>query len=517
MKTKEDLPGLIKSLSKSEKRYFKLFVGKNSIGEGSHYLKLFDLIDKTGTAKKQVIQKLYGNDSFMEQQFKKYKYRLYKQILKSLSAYHSEKSVDDNILESIRQAKILFDRALYPDATKMLEKAKSIACKYEKFTLLLEIIRWQKKIVNVWKFRENRNEKGIVQLVEEENSIAHKMDNANEYWKRYSLLYLSYQKKGVARIQEDVESFYSIIDVPVLKDPKFALSYQAKKDFYMTYIYYYFFITNLKEAYTYAKNMVDLIEAHPHQLEDNPSEYRNALSQLLFIAQRQKKYDLLFNSIPKLKFINKKFQLSFYHVLHTLNLELSVCIETAQFKRATHLIQEIEDISKKQKIKNPKYDLLQANMSYLHFINGEFSKALSKLNLILNNYQIHLNLDKDEHNSIKVFQLILHFDKGNTELLPYLLKSFYRHLMQRKQLYKAESIFIGFIRRILISKKNKWDQIEDFKSLREELLKICKDPMEARFLENFDVISWLKSKIENRSFEEILREKSGYTLKEEND
>ena len=60
MKKPEDIVGLVRSLSGPEKRYFKVFVAKNSIGESNHYLKLFDLIDKTGSSDREVIEKLYN-------------------------------------------------------------------------------------------------------------------------------------------------------------------------------------------------------------------------------------------------------------------------------------------------------------------------------------------------------------------------------------------------------------------------------------------------------------------------
>ena len=76
--------------------------------------------------------------------------------------------------------------------------------------------------------------------------------------------------------------------------------------------------------------------------------------------------------------------------------------------------------------------------------------------------------------------------------------------IKRQQLHKVENLFIRFIRTKLDKMNTKSDQIEAFKTLRKELLEICKDPMEARFLEFFDIISWLESKIKNRSFGEIL-------------
>ncbi len=37
---------------------------------------------------------------------------------------------------------------------------------------------------------------------------------------------------------------------------------------------------------------------------------------------------------------------------------------------------------------------------------------------------------------------------------------------------------------------------------------LAKEPFEAKFLDDFDFISWLESKIENRPFANIIREKA---------
>ena len=56
-KVKEALFELIKSLSKSEKRYFKLLSSRHTIGDENNYVKLFDFIDKQTTYDEGVIFK----------------------------------------------------------------------------------------------------------------------------------------------------------------------------------------------------------------------------------------------------------------------------------------------------------------------------------------------------------------------------------------------------------------------------------------------------------------------------
>ena len=519
MKKTDDVFSLIKSLSRSEKRYFKLAIARNSIGESSHYLKLFDVIEKAGTAERKTIQKLYGDDNFMKKQFKSYKNRLYDQILNSLSAYHSEGSVDDQILELIRKAKILYDKTLYTHATDVLEKAKKIACKYEKQTLLLEIVRWQKEIINNPSLYGKISEKDITRLFEEEKLTVHKIENANEYWKPWSLMYLTYHDNGIVRLQEDIDKYDAIINVPIFKNQELILSYQAQRDFYSIHYIYSLAVNKDRDAYEYSKKSIALMEAHPNQIEVDPVRYIKVFHNMLLMAQLLKKYAEFFNILPKFKSMLNRFHevmnenIRSTVLLSSYNLEFSTYVGIGQFQKAALLLPEIETILNEQKNKNTLIALVfNINIVVLYCGNGNYNKALMKLNIILDNEKNIL-----EHNIysfLKAFQLIIHFEKGNRDFLPYLVKSVYRSLLQSKKLYKTESILIRFFRTSLNKINNKQDQMEAFKSLKEELTIAIEDSLEASFLENFDVISWLESKIENRPFGEILREKSGYILEE---
>ena len=513
MEKKEGLMALIKSLSKSEKRYFKLFISKNAIGESSHYLKLFDFIEKAGTTDKQALQKYYGNDDFIQKQYGIYKHLLYKQILKSLRAYHSEKSVDARIMELISDTKILFDMVLYSDAGKMLKKAKGIASKYEKNIQILEIIYWEKKIILSSSMSENTNKKKLIQLFEEEKSIIKKIDNLNEYWKLKALSFLFYLENGALRRQEDIDMYNIFINAPILKNPELALSYWAKISYYGVLAQHSFAVNNIEESYVYSKKIVDLIETHPHQIEYDPMYYCSILYNLLLLLNALKKYDELFYRIPKLKFLFIKFQFHSPILLKTHVLEFGIYIAIGQFKVAMQLLPEVEALLKEKTTKDEIQKLhFYFGTAQLYFGIRDYNKALVSLNIILNDNKNHFL--PDIYSIARILYLIIHFEKENTDFLPYLVKSIYRYLLQKKKLYKVENVLIQFLKRTNIIRNTK-DQIEAFKVLREELINVMDhDPMEARFLEAFDIISWLDSKIENRPFGDILREKSGYVLQE---
>jgi len=146
-KTTSDLVfRFIKSLTSAEKRYFKLFAGRHVIGNKNEYLKLFEAFDKqevyNETLVKKSFRQLKARNSFAIA-----KNRLYESILKSLDAFHSESSVDVQLRSQLHYTEILFKKSLYDECRKMLLKARKLATKYEKHTVIYDTYQWEKKLI----------------------------------------------------------------------------------------------------------------------------------------------------------------------------------------------------------------------------------------------------------------------------------------------------------------------------------------------------------------------------------
>ena len=88
MKLSDDLFELIKSLTKSEKRYFKIVTNKkDNESPKNNYLRLFDEIEKQKVYdEKKIIEKFAGS-SFVKHLPSEKNY-LYTCFLKSLNLYH---------------------------------------------------------------------------------------------------------------------------------------------------------------------------------------------------------------------------------------------------------------------------------------------------------------------------------------------------------------------------------------------------------------------------------------------
>jgi hypothetical protein len=112
----DELARLIQSLSKSEKRYFKLFTGLQTGEKG--YLRLFDAIDKLGDYDEKKIRKIFEGEDFLKR-LPAVKNYLYGQILKSLRVINSGNTVDSQLREMMEDAAILYDKCLYKQCAKV--------------------------------------------------------------------------------------------------------------------------------------------------------------------------------------------------------------------------------------------------------------------------------------------------------------------------------------------------------------------------------------------------------------
>src|SRR5688572_453004 len=132
---------LIKSLTTAEKRYFKIFASRHTIGEKNEYVNVFDAIDKQDKYNESSLITLFKNSTFGHSPAIA-KNRLYETVLKSLHAFHADSSIDVELQRLMHSTEILFKKSLYDDSRKTLLRARKIAIKYEKHFMLLEIQKW---------------------------------------------------------------------------------------------------------------------------------------------------------------------------------------------------------------------------------------------------------------------------------------------------------------------------------------------------------------------------------------
>src|ERR1700743_1916334 len=133
---------LIKSLEKSEKRNFKLYIKRNSSSEDLKTIQLFDAIDALDDYDEAEL--LNKNKNLRKQQLSNAKAHLYREILSSLRLIRQEENVDIQLHEQLDFARILYNKGLYLQSLRTLDKIKELAKAHNQVTFLLQVLFFEK-------------------------------------------------------------------------------------------------------------------------------------------------------------------------------------------------------------------------------------------------------------------------------------------------------------------------------------------------------------------------------------
>ena len=117
----ESVYDLIRSMSKAEKRNFKLYATRLSGNQEAKFISLFDCMDALDEYDET---KILQRCPIKKEQLPNMKAHLYKQILVSIRLLDAQRTVPIQLREQIDFARILYDKGLFRQSTKILEKAK---------------------------------------------------------------------------------------------------------------------------------------------------------------------------------------------------------------------------------------------------------------------------------------------------------------------------------------------------------------------------------------------------------
>ena len=135
---------LIKSLEKSEKRNFKLYITRNSSSLDLKSIQLFDALDKMDEYDEA--QLLNKNKNIRKAQLSNAKAHLYREILSSLRLIRHDDNIDIQLHEQLDYARILYNKGLYLQSLRTLDRIKESARIHHQETFLLEVLFFEKTI-----------------------------------------------------------------------------------------------------------------------------------------------------------------------------------------------------------------------------------------------------------------------------------------------------------------------------------------------------------------------------------
>ncbi|MFI5149450.1 MAG: hypothetical protein ACHQRM_06920 [Bacteroidia bacterium] len=507
MKSSDDLFQLIKSLTRNEKGYFKKAAGMHVIGTQNNYVRLFDAIDAQLEYDEQKLIHHFKGETFI-QHLPSEKIYLYNLLLKSLKEYHSGISIEAELNGMLHSVEILFDKGLFKACNKLLKKAEKIAIHYEKQLILLRIYDWEavvyRALPDMEELKKHLDEKG--------GDIERLISQYQEYIFCKTLddkIFYTLKTVGFPRNKQDKLIYEKIMKHPLLREDNLPEGFLSQ--------YYYLSAKNMHSeafgesamTYEFRKSLVEHVEKFPHLLKDNLILYVRALNNLVNIQDELHYFDEMEQSLQKFNQIQTKSPTIESRIFaYSYALKVARAIESGDFETCVKFLPEIEaGIRKYGSLLHKEFILgFSYNIFYGYFGAGDYRNSLKWMNILLNN-DTFITTRPDVYRFAMIMNLILHFELKNHELLSYNIRSTYRSFLKHRKLYRFESLMLDFILRS--AKFNTaTDLRQGFIALKEEVIKLQEDPFESQVLSFFDIISWLESKISQKSFAEIIRSKA---------
>lgn len=497
---------LVKSLEKSEKRNFKLYVKRNTDTEDLKIIQLFDALDKmTDYDEAQLLKK---TRSIKKQQLSNIKAHLYKQILSSLRLIKEEDNIDIRLHEQMDHARILYNKGLYLQSLKVLERLKETARSYQQLTFLQQALFFEKKIETLYITRsmQDRADK----LSEESDTVNSQLTLVNKLSNLSLQLYSWYIRHGHARNERDVKSVETFFEKHLPAEAEQAKGFYERLYLYQSYVWYAFIRQDFLQYYRYAQKWVDLFSAFPGLLKVETASYIKGMHNLMGAQFNLMKHDKLAQSIKQFEMFvrqkhleeNENNRILAYQYLYAARINLYFLQGT--FTKGLRLVPFLEEMLKEYGLYLDTHRVLvfYYKIASLYFGSGNNEKAIDYLNRIINQKG---DLRTDLQCYARLLHLIAHYELGNFDLLEYLIKSVYRYMAKMENLSKVEEEMFAFLRRSFHVGAHALKP--EFEKLLVKLKKYEGNPVEARAFTYLDVISWLESKISGVHVQDVIREK----------
>lgn len=498
---------LVKRLTPSEKRQFKLYATKKGAKNDLLFLALFDVLDKSKEYdERKILKKI---PQIKKEQLPNLKSHLYKQLLTSLRLQKRHTHPSIVIREQIDYALVLHSKGLYNAALDTLEKAKKMASESDRSISVLSAIEIEKHIESLY-ITGSMYPKA--KLLKEQTNRAIKQISINHELSNLSLsLYGLYLQYGYVKDDKDFDFITDYFKKHLPDVDVMTLDFYGKVHLYQSHVWYYNMVHDFINTYKYAQKWVDLF------LKDAPWQKReltlyikglhNVLNSL-FMAQRYDKFAPMYEALLKLgdeqlPSMNRDQASTFklFEYMHGINQFFLA----GNFLGGTQYVKQIAEA-----IESNKWDwdlnrvmMFHYKIASLYFVYGDLDRTIYHLHKITN--EVYPNFREDIQCFARVLNLIAHFDLGNQSLVTYQVKSTYRFLSKMANLQPALKLILLFVRKIPSIKEE--DLKEEFSLLNEDLKEIRRKKFERRPFLYLDIISWLESKIEDVPVGEVVLKK----------
>lgn len=497
---------LIHSLEKSEKRHFKLYIKRSSGKQELKIVQLFDALDKMPEYDEAVLlKKLSG---ITKTQLANLKNHLYKEVLASLRLLKTSDNIDLQLSEHLDDARILYNKGLKIQSLRILEKAKELARAHQKFNTLVQLLSLEKKIETLHITRSSTEK--TKEMADEALAVSSHIDRVTRLSNLALLLYRWFVLYGHARNNHDEKELESYFKAHLPADIHAVNGFYEKLYLCQAYCWYAFIRQDFLLYYRYSQKWIDLFDEEPLLIEVETGHYVKGMHNLLnacFVLRNFEKFDVVlkqFENFQQTSVAGRHDNFRTHTSIYINAAKINWHLMTGTFAEGLQLVPRINKDLEEYALFVDRHRILVFNykIATLYFGAGKFAEAIDYLQQIING---PADLRIDLHCYARLLHLMAHYELGNYEIIESLIKSVYRFMAKMKNLTVVEEEMFRFLRHSFnVSPRALKPELEKF---LDKIKHLEKNRFQTRSFAYLDVISWVESKVNNKTMSEVIYEK----------
>lgn len=483
-------------MTKADKRNFKLYAKRVQGDESLKFIQLFDILDRMPVLNEsKLIDKL---DNIEKGQLSNLKRHLYSQILISLRLISKGRVKSLEIREQIDFAHVLYNKGLYLQSLKLLQRAKKIAEKEELDLLALEIIEFQKIIES--RHITNTGPVKNDALTEESSVTIKKIVNSISLSNLRIRLHGYYIRNSHVKNEKEKEEAIKYLEEQLPQIEESTLGYPENVYLFQCYVWYYYTLLDFAKCYDYATRWVQIFKEKPALIFLDPDLYMRGYHYMLTAAFNLKSIEKLRIHLTELETFRKKNYARFtenskiFSFMYVHWARLNVHFLEGTFKEGIVKIpRTLRRINLyKARIAPHRLMVFYYKIAWMYLGAGDPGKAVTYISKIVNDDNEDFREDIQTYS--RLLLLMAHYDLENMELLPYLVRTIDSYFKKTKIQNKLQIRTLQFFKKVTnVGISERQDQIQYFKNDLEE---IYKDPYELRAFLYLDILSWVNSKLD---------------------
>lgn len=503
---RESVFELIKSMNKAEKRNFKLYATRQGDPQDSKFIALFDCLDGIELYDEEKILQRCGN--IKKEQLPNMKAHLYKQLLVSLRMLNVRHSALLELQEQIDFVRILLDRGMCNHASRLLDKAAARADELEQNVMMLQIIELRKQV------QEDNASGEMTNLATAANrrmiDVCNRLQTANQLSSLAIRLYALHLQLGYARSQKDLDllNLYFKPRLDIYSGRR--LSFTERFYFYQAMAWYHYVRHNFANAYRYGRAWIDMFEEQPQMKEVMYDSYLRGYSRFLEGMYLMRKYSLFVRTIADFEresrvvgSLNENAVMISQQILFTARI--NKCILEGAFKEGLWKARSVDGYLKRYGKYLNIYDrmMLDYKIASLYFGDGNYLKCIEYLDGIIAVKDPQIRRDLQCY--ARMLNIVASYEAGIDSNLDYQIRSVSSFIVKMRDMTDMKREIFAFFRKLYNLPESQLKK--EFGVLYRNLKPYDVHPYERRTFYYLDLISWLKSKISERNFGDIVRER----------